>query len=246
MKRSVHGILFDLGDTLLDFGQVNVNREFEKGAQLAYDYLQGLNQPLPPFAKYHRQQFRAVRWHYFISHLRGRDFNSLDLMDTLAERLGHNLTREQLVELAWLWYEPVSRCATLEPGLREMLIALREEGLKLGLLSNTFIPPEVLDRHLEQVALLELLPVRVYSCQHARRKPHPRIFAEAAEKLGLPAEELVFVGDSLKADILGANRAGMISVLKDPTGAKRHWRIKPAHRVRGVVELPAVMKLYNG
>ena len=245
MKRQVSGIVFDLGDTLLDFGQVDVNREFETGARLAYDYLQRLGQPLPTFERYHRHQFRAVRWHYFISHLRGRDFNSLDLMDTLAKRLGHDLTRAQMVQLAWLWYEPVSRCATMPPGLRKMLDGFRRDGLKLGLLSNTFIPPEVLDRHLAEVDLLDLLPVRVYSCQHHRRKPDPRIFADTAEKMAAPAEELMFVGDSLRADIRGANRAGMISVLKDPTGAKRHWRTKPTHRVGGVIELPEVLKLYR-
>ena len=245
MTRKIEGILFDLGDTLLDFGQVNVIKQFEEGARQAYDYFKSLGQPLPPFEGYHRRQLRTVRWQYFLSHVRGRDFNALELMADLAERLGHNLTDEQLMELTWLWYEPVRRCATVEEGLADMLRRFRDAGLKLGLLSNTFIPAEILDRHLAEEDLIEWLPVRVYSCQLRYRKPHPAIFAEAAGLMELPAENLVFVGDSLRADIRGANRAGMVSVLKDPTGRKRHWRIRPAHRIRRLTELPRIVATYN-
>jgi putative hydrolase of the HAD superfamily len=40
-------------------------------------------------------------------------------------------------------------------------------------------------------------------------KPHPAIFAAAADKLGLPASEILFVGDAPVADIVGAHNAGM-------------------------------------
>ncbi|HDZ20803.1 hypothetical protein LCGC14_0269170 [marine sediment metagenome] len=244
MSQSVRGILFDLGDTLLDFGDVDVNREFEEGTRLAYDYLRKLGHPLPPFGRYHRTQLWAVRWYYFLSHLRGRDFNSLDLIGGLSNRMGHDLTHEQLIDLASLWYEPVRRRATMEPGTLDMLEQFTQQGVKLGLLSNTFIPSEVLDRHLQQVGLLEFLPVRIYSCLSEYRKPHPSIFAEAATAIDLPAESLLFVGDSLKADVAGANRAGMISVLKDPTGRRKHWRITPRHRICRLTDLPSVLGQY--
>ena len=43
----------------------------------------------------------------------------------------------------------------------------------------------------------------------------------------------------------GAARMGMVSVLKDPTGAKRRWRIHPTHRVTSLRELPAIVDSYN-
>ncbi|MHC4562916.1 MAG: HAD family hydrolase [Planctomycetota bacterium] len=245
MTQRIKGIVFDLGNTLLDFGNVDINKEFEAGARQAYDYLVGLGQPMPPFKTYHRQQFFHVRLRYFLSHITGRDFNARKLIAYLSERMGHNLTEEQLAELVWLWYEPVSLCATTESGLREMLEQFRDDGLKLGLLSNTFIPPVILDRHLERANLIDLLPMRVYSCTQDRRKPHPNIFEQAMSGIGLKAEELIFVGDSLRADIRGANGVGMVSVHKDPTGRKRHWRIKPDHRIRRIVDLADIVKLYN-
>lgn len=45
------------------------------------------------------------------------------------------------------------------------------------------------------------------------RKPDPRIFALALERAGVTPHEALYVGDSITNDVVGANRAGMISVL---------------------------------
>jgi len=55
----------------------------------------------------------------------------------------------------------------------------------------------------------------------------------------------MFIGDSFRADILGAERVGMISVLKDPSGARRHRRIIPDHRIASLKELPRIVASYN-
>jgi putative hydrolase of the HAD superfamily len=44
------------------------------------------------------------------------------------------------------------------------------------------------------------------------RKPHPDVFAELARRLALAPAEIVFVGDDLQADIVGAQKAGMRTV----------------------------------
>jgi len=45
------------------------------------------------------------------------------------------------------------------------------------------------------------------------RKPCPRIFREALHALGVKAEEAVFVGDSPRADVVGAGQLNMKTVL---------------------------------
>jgi HAD superfamily hydrolase (TIGR01549 family) len=241
MTRSIKGILFDLGDTLLDFGQVDIPSLFEAGARLAYDYLQVLGKPLPPLARYHRRQLWAIRWSYLKSRITRREFNSLDLIGRLSVDMGHDLTPEQKDDLAWKWYEPLSKCATAEAGLHQTLKSIGDSGLKLGLISNTFIPAVVLDRHLRREGLLEFLPVRVYSCDVRFRKPHPAIFQAALDRLGTVAAETIFVGDSPKADIAGANRVGMISVLKDPRALHAKSPIQPRHTIRKLGELPELV-----
>jgi HAD superfamily hydrolase (TIGR01509 family) len=246
MAQRIRGILFDLGDTLLDFGSVDIPSMFEAGARLAYDFLKGLNQPLPSFAKFHRQQLWAIRWNYFFSRLTRREFDSLEVIGRLGDRMGHDLSEEQTMQLAWLFYEPLSRCASLEEGALELLGRFRKDGIVLGLISNTFVPARVLDRHLAQKGLLDLLSVRVYSCEMRYRKPDPRVFREALKRGDLRPEQTLFVGDSPYADVKGANRAGMISVLKDPTGRHDDEDVKARHRIRRLADLGPLVGQYNG
>jgi len=241
----IRAILFDLGETLVDFGPLDTRGLFARGARLAYRYLQQLGHELPPFRVYHRRQVRTVRWNYLKSRLTGREFNALDVLAATVGRGGHRLTPEQTIELAWRFYEPLSRCGTIEQGLPELLEAFRAGGLALAVVSNTFVPGEVLDRHLDGLGLLGYFPVRVYSCDVRYRKPHPRIFQIALERLAVPAAEAMFVGDSLKADVAGALAVGMVAVLKDPTGARRHRRIRPTHRIASLRELPALLQRYE-
>ena len=243
--RQIKGILFDLGDTLLDFGNVDVDSLFEAGTRLAYGYLQSLNQPLPPFGRFHRRHLWAIRWNYFKSRLTRREFSSREIMRRLSREMGQNLSPEQINELTWLWYEPLSRCAVVEQGLADMLREFRDAGLTLGIVSNTFVPSEVLDRHLQQENLLDLFPIRVYSCDARYRKPNRRIFAIAAERAGLNAGQTLFVGDSMVADIQGANSAGMISVLKDPSDRHKHSPIRPRHRIHQICQLREIVASYN-
>lgn len=236
------GILFDLGDTLLNFGRVDISAQFEAGGRMAYDYLKSLGLPLPTFPRFHRRQFWAIQWSVLKSRLTRREFSALEVLANLSRRMGHALTDEQTRELAWKWYEPLSRQATVEAGTRELLLRLAGQGLKIGLVSNTFVPSSVLDRHLHMVNLLDVLPVRIYSCDVRYRKPHPGIFRIALDRTGLQAGETLFVGDSPHADIVGSNRAGLISVLKDPEG--KHPSAKARHRIHRVAELEQIVAGY--
>jgi putative hydrolase of the HAD superfamily len=244
-RPDIHGVLFDLGDTILNFGPVDARSMFERGSRRAYERHKEFGFDLPPFARYHRMYLRAIEWKYFLSRLRGREFSSVELMRRITRKLGHDLNREQLLELAWLWYEPLGESAELEPGTARLLQDFRDQGLKLGLISNTFVPGEVLDRHLQHLGLLELLPVRVYSCDVGVRKPDRHIFTVALRKAGLTAGHTLFVGDSPRADIVGANRCGLISVLKDSHRLPKK-RIRPDHKVERLAELREIVAEHNG
>ncbi|NLF33114.1 MAG: HAD family hydrolase [Planctomycetes bacterium] len=241
----IRGILFDFGDTLLDFGTVDTIDLFEQGARGTYAYLQRKGFKLPPFGEYHSRQLKAVRRAYAWSHVVRREFNALDVIGKLARRMGHRLEQEDLDEIAWQWYQPLAAKGTLEEGTVQMLRQFTADGLTLAVVSNTFIPGGVLDRHLRDLGLLELFPVRLYSCDVRYRKPHRRIFRLALQRAGLTACEALFVGDTPRADILGARRAGMLAVLKDPHGHHAASRIRPDYTVRSLLELPGILEQLN-
>jgi len=106
-------------------------------------------------------------------------------------------------------WAPARRRASMSVAL---LDALRERGLKTGLVSNAMDPPWILLRDLEEQELAERLDAIVFSSEVGVRKPRPEIFRAALERLGVPAEHALFVGDRLYADVRGARDIGMRTV----------------------------------
>src|SRR5205823_13109244 len=78
-----------------------------------------------------------------------------------------------------------------------LLEALRERGLKLGLVSNAFDPPDLLHRDLAQLGVEARLDTAVFSSEIGRRKPDPLIFRHALDVLAVEPERALFVGDTL-------------------------------------------------
>ena len=106
-------------------------------------------------------------------------------------------------------WAPARRRASMSVAL---LDALRERGLKTGLVSNAMDPPWILLRDLDEQDLAERLDAVVFSSEVGVRKPRPEIFHAALYKLDVPAEESLFVGDRLYADVRGARDIGMRTV----------------------------------
>ena len=245
MARKVKGILFDLGDTLIDFAHASMTAMFKQGARLGYEYLQELDKPVPGFRKFHYRQLWAIRWNYIKSRVTGKGFNSLDVMARFARKWGYELSDEENLELAWRFYTPLCKAATIVPGAVEALTELTKKGLKLALVSNTFLPRSVLDRHLDIVSLGDLLETRIYSSEVIHRKPGAKIFELALRQTGLEAENTMFVGDSPRPDILGAGRLGMITVLRDLPGRRKSTRAAPDHRLSDMTELLQIVAQYE-
>lgn len=94
----------------------------------------------------------------------------------------------------------------------DTLRALRERGLRLGLLSNTHWPRRHHEHWLERDGLTELFDARVYTSDLDHVKPHPDAFRALLGELGVDAAESVFVGDRQHDDISGAAALGMRTV----------------------------------
>ncbi|MEQ1897968.1 MAG: HAD family hydrolase [Vicinamibacterales bacterium] len=94
--------------------------------------------------------------------------------------------------------------------VRPVLQHLADEGIKVGLVSNSH---RCLDTFQGHFGLDGLIHAAVSSSEHGYLKPHPSIFAEALSRLGVGAESAVMVGDSLAHDVQGALGAGMRAVL---------------------------------
>jgi REG-2-like HAD superfamily hydrolase len=96
------------------------------------------------------------------------------------------------------------------PGVEETLHALRDRGLRLGVIANW---DERLEDVLAAVGLLPLLDVVVRSSAVGCAKPHPSIFRETLRRLGVGPTEAVHIGDDPLRDVEGARAVGMAALL---------------------------------
>jgi HAD superfamily hydrolase (TIGR01549 family) len=175
-----------------------------------------------------------------------RDFDALELLRRIGKKKGAQLSPEQWQHLAWLWYEPLSKLARTEARTKETLTELKGSGLKLGIVSNTFISSYSLEKHLSQLGLLDLFVVRVYSHEFDFRKPDLRIFRAAAERIGEAMENIMYVGDSIYRDIKPAVKIGMYAVVKDAYTNAGKKLPDGAWRINQLSELPTLIDKING
>lgn len=99
-----------------------------------------------------------------------------------------------------------------DPAAVPVLTALKQRGLRTGLLSNTHWPRELHERWLADAGLIDLLDVRLYTSAMTHMKPHAQAFRALLDAVGAAPARAVFVGDRLRDDVAGASAVGMRTV----------------------------------
>jgi len=92
--------------------------------------------------------------------------------------------------------------------VEETLDALRKNGITLGLLSD--FPPET---KLKNLGILEYWDAVVCSEQIGYLKPDTPAFLEMANRMGKSPDQILYVGNSVSYDVVGAHKAGMKAAL---------------------------------
>jgi putative hydrolase of the HAD superfamily len=102
----------------------------------------------------------------------------------------------------------------IDPDAPSLLGYLRERGVKVGVLSNTFWPRAWHEEIFRRDGVLGLIDGAVYSSELDWTKPHAAAFRAAMAAVGVsdPAA-CVFVGDRPFDDVHGAKSVGMRAVL---------------------------------
>jgi putative hydrolase of the HAD superfamily len=126
----------------------------------------------------------------------------------------HALTLDEaaLLEAARRYARPMRHGVRAADGAVETLAALRDRGYRVGLISNTIWPAEI---HLEDLAEIGVLPYLehlIFSGEAGVWKPQRQVFERALEALDAAPGQAVFVGDSPREDIRGAQGVGMRAV----------------------------------
>jgi putative hydrolase of the HAD superfamily len=202
----LEAVLFDWGDTLMDFqfDEELMDRAFRAGlAALGRDGL-----PADEIRAHFRERFEPLFW--VPGTLEEIEYPGM-IRDALAH-FGIELSDEELAQFLEAEHAAWQPARVLGSTTHALLDALREDGLKLGLVSNAFDPGWLLRRDLEQMGIEQRIDVAVFSSEVGKRKPHPEIFGRALTALEVTPERTLFVGDRLYEDVRGAGELGMTTV----------------------------------
>ncbi len=126
----------------------------------------------------------------------------------LAEmmRISNEEAKKKIQDICYDGMRPYFKKIKPYPYARECVEAFRKAGLKIGILSD-FPPSQKGDIW----GIRDLCDVCIGSEESGALKPSLYPFGILAMKLGVEPEEILYVGNSLKYDVMGARNAGMKS-----------------------------------
>jgi putative hydrolase of the HAD superfamily len=208
-------VIFDLGGTLLEFNPQRLSwLEWERqGIESAYAYLssQGCRVDKEAFVA----RFIASlpeRWQEATEG--GRNLRLDDMLREACAAGGAAPVREEIARAVAHYIAPLDAHVTAYDDALGTLRALRERGLKIGLLSNTMWPGAYHRQEMARFGLLSYFDCVAFSADVALWKPQPAIYHLALDGLGVSAADAFFVGDIPQHDLVGAQAVGMRTVYK--------------------------------
>jgi len=146
-----------------------------------------------------------------------------ETMRVIGERLGVHVTDEQLDGASRTRRAVQESMFALRPEALGVIGLLRDRGLRIGLVSDcTAELPDAWPR----LPLAPLIDAPVFSCVERTRKPDPRLFHTAAERLDADPASCLYVGDGGGRELTGASGIGMRAVLL----AGEDWHAHRDHR----------------
>lgn len=132
------------------------------------------------------------------------------------------------------------------PHVHETLRLLQQGGLKLAIVSNAADSANV-QRLIDNAALRPYFDPIIISANVGVRKPNPRIFDPVLKTWGFATNEVVVIGDTLGADILGAKNAHMKNIwvtmqADTPYNTAHRETILPDAVCDSLDQLPAILQ----
>lgn len=156
----------------------------------------------------------------------------------LAQRLGVRLSESQLTALVQFRVDTVRSWLIVKTDAVSTLRSLRARGLRLGLVSDCGWETGLI---WPSLSVAPLIDVPVLSYEVGVKKPNPRIFEIAVERLGVPPGQCLYVGDGGSDELAGARRAGMVPIMiddpKDAVGHRPGYVAWSGPRIASLAEL---------
>ncbi|MEE9499568.1 MAG: HAD family hydrolase [Nitrospinaceae bacterium] len=234
MNFPYKAVLFDWAYTLVDL----VNEEDRTALRRVYDHLEEREFVLPGFQQwydtYHRLFFGMIE----VSRPTHREARFDHVLNFLLIQSNIHLNgKVRFEDLLKLYYDEIYSHRKVYPEMIETLVALQKAGIRMGVVSNTTNPGFMKDYEQSLLKLDPYFEFSIYSSEVPYRKPHPSIFQLALARLNLDPAEVLFVGDNLNADVVGAQSVGMPTAWLNREGKDLPSDVIPDYEIKTATEL---------
>ena len=165
-----------------------------------------------------------------------------EVLKKLYPALNHGNIQEFLVEMKKEFIALSKDYITLKPHAREVLLFLKDQGMKIGIATGRMSKGDGKWRELKNLKIDSFIDT-VVTAAETKPKPDPASLIRCVEILGLSMDECVFVGDS-RADVIAGRSAG-IQIIAVPTGvASRDQLLEevPDFLIDSLSQLPTYIK----
>jgi putative hydrolase of the HAD superfamily len=188
----IKAVLFDLDNTLIDFTRMKSESVRAAARAMARAGLR-----VPP------EKIEGMLWTLYQEH--GIEYQKVfqKLLRATIGRIDYRILSAGIIAYRSAKQEHLHAFPRTQSVLKE----LQKRGYKLGVVSNA--PRMQAWTRLTQAGLADFFQ-SVTAFEDVRvKKPHYIPFHAAARKLALTPDKILFVGDSLQRDVIGAKKAGM-------------------------------------
>jgi putative hydrolase of the HAD superfamily len=239
-------VLFDLDDTLLDWSGFKSDWVTMETNHLGgvVDFIRSEGHDLGDVQEY-AAEFRnrsMAAWAAARTSLRAPNLGTVLIETAVALGVPANAldVRGCLEAYQWGMVEGTSMFPDAPPVLK----LLHENGIKVGIVTNAYQPMWLRDVEIQMHGLLDFFPdCRISAADVGYLKPHPAIFQAALNCCGAKADETVFVGDDVEADVAGAQAAGLLAVLRQSRRSQALFggTVVPDATIKTLSELPTIL-----
>lgn len=204
MLRVPKAIMFDMGDTLiqyLSFEPIKANKMLLKYA----------NNPNNVTAEHIQElALELTEELYGKRDIHNIEINMRSFQRLLYEMCGISFDMSEL-ELESLFNRNAFGRKAM-PGVNKFLSYLDESRIRTGIISNSSFSKDALQQELIDCGINHNFEFIISSMGYCIRKPDKRLFQIGLKKLDLKPEEVWYIGNSFKYDMVGARNAGIQGV----------------------------------
>jgi len=207
----IRGVIFDLGGTLAVLATTQESGQLDRsnsGALLRWFHRRGFHVD-DGFVEALVAERRAC----FERRAAGlREVTAAEALRPVLQRYELSYDEAAVSAAEAAFFEPELASMRALPGAEELLRRIRGLGLRAGVASNASSHYFVVEC-CRRLGLAPFLDPIMSSARVGWAKPDRRIFETILSAWSLPPEQVVMVGDTPSADVVGAQRMGMRSIL---------------------------------